>query len=90
MLGGIRALPHVRKQGSPQSNGGAEQKSQVSNWIFFSVSVCLCGDSLLQMVIKDTDSPERMVYQSAVPAVAERSSTMVSPKPEMDTGWRKD
>ena len=63
MLAGICALPHVRKQGSPRRHGGTEQKRQVINLIFFSVSLCLCGDFLLQIVIKDTDFPERMVYQ---------------------------
>jgi hypothetical protein len=62
MLAGICALPHVRKQGSPQRHGGTEQKNQMINLIFFSVSPCLCGDSLLQIVIKGTDFPERMVY----------------------------
>jgi hypothetical protein len=39
MLGGICALPHVRKEGSPQRHRGTEQKSQVIDLIFFSVSL---------------------------------------------------
>jgi len=63
MLAGIYALPHVRKQGSPQSHEATEQKSQVIDLIFFSVSPFLCGDSLLQIAIKDTNFHERMVYR---------------------------
>jgi hypothetical protein len=62
MLGGICALLHVRKQGSPQRHGGTEQKGQVIGLVFFSVSLCLCGDSLLRRAIKGTDSPKRVVY----------------------------
>jgi hypothetical protein len=52
MLGGICALPRVRKQESPQRHGGTEQKSQVMNLIFFSVSLCLCA-SVVILYCKD-------------------------------------
>ena len=42
-----------------------EQKSQVINLIFFFVSPCFRGDSLLRIVINDTDFPERMAYKAS-------------------------
>ena len=58
----ICALPHDRKQESPQRHRGTEQKEQVGGLIFFSVSLRLCGDSLFLSVIKDTDFYGLVVY----------------------------
>jgi hypothetical protein len=35
--------------------------------MFFSVSLCLCGDFLLQIVIEGTAFHERTVYQGVLP-----------------------
>jgi hypothetical protein len=39
----------------------------VIDLMFFSVSLCLCGDSLLLIVIEDTYFRGRMVDQAALP-----------------------
>nr|HEV8010416.1 hypothetical protein [Bradyrhizobium sp.] len=49
-----------------QRHRDTEQKSQVSDLIFFYVSQCLCGDYLLQIVIEDTDPPERLVSRAGL------------------------
>jgi hypothetical protein len=53
MLEGICALPHDRKQESPQRHRATEQKDQMISLILFSVPLCLCGDSCFLSVIKD-------------------------------------
>jgi hypothetical protein len=51
-----------RMSESKDHHGDTEQKSQVISLIFFPVSLRLSGYSLLQIVIKDTNFRERMVY----------------------------